>query len=1075
MISISDIKNFFSVPQGTSHIYNLAGSSAALFLSLQEEPFIVAEQTEEAASALYDDIRFFLTMFGGAQRKIHFLPEPNGPEASGKRAQVIHELTEKDSIVTSLNGMNAPVWLPDELRRTPLFLKAGKEMEREGVERRLRTLGYRRVSIVLEKGEYSTKGWLLDIFPSTTEYPRRIEFFGDEIEQIKSFDIDTQRSIGKGESLLVLPASPPSGETRITALVNAVRFFIDHHPPFRPLLSESPEATVEERINAPQPPLNLRGSDGGVKSFPLPGEGRGEGAVFLSRFDIKGEGRDAGLLSLRGLGIYPEERKSFDDIAHAVASLSRDNRVLIVSSSEGQAERVRDILFDSGVVAPIIDSGELAAYEGLVAITKGKLSSGFFLPGLLVLTEKEIFGERPLYRSLKKSKVSHLLTSMDDITPGDFVVHRDHGIGRFIGIRKEEIGEIESDLMVLEYTGGDRLYIPLYNIDLVKKYSAEEGVSPSLDRLGGKTWQRRREKVRKAVKEMAEKLLRLYAEREVTNSISFSPDTELHREFCEFFPYEETPDQIKAIEEISRDMESERPMDRLLCGDVGYGKTEVAMRAAFKAVYDGKQVAILVPTTILCEQHYLTFKSRFSGFPIRIDYLSRFKSKKDQELTIKSLAKGEIDIVIGTHGLLRKDISFSELGLLVIDEEHRFGVAQKEKIKELKKGVDVLSMTATPIPRTLHMALSGIRGMSIIETPPEERLAVRSIVSVFDEKLIKEALERELSRGGQVLFVHNTINDIEKMAELLKRLMPEARFAVGHGRLAEKRLEEVMLRFIKREIDVLVSTTIIGSGIDIPTANTIIIDRADKIGLSDLYQLRGRVGRSNVRAYAYFLVPGMDVITEEAKKRLQAIREMSYLGAGFRLAMKDLELRGAGNLLGAEQSGHIHAVGFDMYVEMLENAVAEMKGLEVKKEIEPSITLKAAALIPESYIEDMTVRLSVYRRIANAKNTEDIEDMESELRDRFGVLPDETRNLLEIMRLKIMARKLLITRISEAEGKVRFVFSDGTPVGTDKIFGLQKTFHGVRFHKDGFEFSYRGLLRNESYNELHRAMSALSA
>ena len=1088
MIAASDIKNFFSVPQGASHIYNLAGSSAALFLSLQEEPFIVAGQTEEAASALYDDIRFFLTMFGGAQRKIHFLPEPNGPEASGKRAQVIHELTEKDSIVTSLNGMNAPVWLPDELRRSSLFLKVGKEMEREGVERCLRTLGYRRVSIVLEKGEYSTKGWLLDIFPSTTEYPRRIEFFGDEIEQIKSFDIDSQRSIGKGESLLVLPASPPSGETRITDLVNAGQFFIDHHHPLRPLLSGSPEATVEERINAPNPstpPLKLRGGrvgllrggEGGVKSSPLLGEGRGEGAVFLSRFDIKGEGRDAGLLSLRGLGIYPEERKSFDDIAHAVASLSRDNRVIIASSSEGQAERVRDILFDGGVVAPIIDSGELVAYEGFVAITKGKLSSGFFLPGLLVLTEKEIFGERPLYRSLKKSKVSHLLTSMDDITPGDFVVHRDHGIGRFIGIRKEELGEIESDLMVLEYTGGDRLYIPLYNIALVKKYSAEEGVSPSLDRLGGKTWQRRKEKVRKAVKEMAEKLLSLYAEREVANSISFSPDTELHSEFCEFFPYEETPDQIKAIEEISRDMESERPMDRLLCGDVGYGKTEVAMRAAFKAVYDGKQVAILVPTTILCEQHYLTFKSRFSGFPIRTDYLSRFKSKKDQDLTIKSLAKGEIDIVIGTHGLLRKDISFSELGLLVIDEEHRFGVAQKEKIKELKKGVDVLSMTATPIPRTLHMALSGIRGMSIIETPPEERLAVRSIVSVFDEKLIKEAMERELRRGGQVLFVHNTINDIEKMAELLKRLMPEARFAVGHGRLAEKRLEEVMLRFIKREIDVLVSTTIIGSGIDIPTANTIIIDRADKIGLSDLYQLRGRVGRSNVRAYAYFLVPGMDVITEEAKKRLQAIREMSYLGAGFRLAMKDLEMRGAGNLLGAEQSGHIHAVGFDMYVEMLENAVAELKGLEIKKEIEPSVTLKAAALIPESYIEDMTVRLSVYRRIANAKNTEDLEDMESELRDRFGVLPDEARNLLEIMRLKIMARKLLITRISEADGKVRFVFSDGTPVGTDKIFGLQKTFHGVRFHKDGFEFSYRGLLQNEneSYKEIHRAISALSA
>ncbi len=749
--------------------------------------------------------------------------------------------------------------------------------------------------------------------------------------------------------------------------------------------------------------------------------------------------------------------------------------MIIVSSSEGQAERVKDILFDGGVIAPIIGSGELVKYEGALAITKGKLSSGFFLPGFLVLTEKEIFGERPLYRSLKKSRVSHLLTSMDDITSGDFVVHRDHGIGRFIGISKEETSDAGGDLMVLEYAGGDRLYIPLYNIDRIKKYSAAEGVSPSLDRLGGKAWQRRREKVRKAVKEMAEKLLRLYAEREVTNSVSFSGDTELHREFYEFFPYEETPDQIKAIEEIGRDMETERPMDRLLCGDVGYGKTEVAMRAAFKAVYDGKQVAVLVPTTILCEQHYLTFKSRFSGFPVKIDYLSRFKSRKEQALTIQSLAKGETDIIIGTHGLLRRDISFSGLGLLIIDEEHRFGVGQKEKIKEIKKGVDVLSMTATPIPRTLHMALSGIRGMSIIETPPEERLAVRSVVAVFDEALIKEAMERELQRSGQVLFVHNTVHDIEKVSALLKRLLPDARFAVGHGQMAEKRLEEVMLKFINREIDVLVSTTIIGSGIDIPTANTIIMDRADKIGLSDLYQLRGRVGRSNVRAYAYFLVPGMDVITEEAKKRLQAIREMSYLGAGFRLAMKDLEMRGAGNLLGAEQSGHIHAVGFDMYVEMLENAVAELKGMEVKEEIEPSITLQAAALIPESYIEDMTVRLSVYRRIANAKNTEDLEDMGSEMKDRFGDLPDEVGNLLEIMRLKIMARRLSISRISEIDRKIRLVFSKTAPVAAEKVLALQQTFHGIRFHKDGFELDLKGLMKKgDSLSVSYDVMKRLS-
>ncbi|HYA26885.1 MAG TPA: transcription-repair coupling factor, partial [Thermodesulfovibrionales bacterium] len=746
---------------------------------------------------------------------------------------------------------------------------------------------------------------------------------------------------------------------------------------------------------------------------------------------------------------------------------------LIVASSEGQAGRIKEVLFDEGVVAPIIPAGELMSFEGNLAITRGTLSSGFFMPGFLVLTEREVFGERPRYRPLKKSKIAQLLTSLDDISPGDHIVHRDHGIGKFIGVMKEGAGELENDLIVLEYSGGDRLYVPMYNIDRIKKYSSQEGGAPALDRLGGKTWLRRKERVRKAVREMAGKLLKLYAEHEVARSFSFSPDTELHREFYDFFPYDETPDQVKAIEEIKRDLESERPAERLLCGDVGYGKTEVAMRAAFKAVYDGKQVAVLVPTTILCEQHYLTFKSRFSAFPVRIDYLSRFKSKKEQDITLKALEKGEIDIIIGTHGLLRKNMSFSDLGLLIIDEEHRFGVAQKERVKEMKKGVDVLSMTATPIPRTLHMALSGIRGMSVIETPPEERLAVRSIVAVFDETLIREAIEREIQRNGQVLYVHNTVYDIEKTAEMLKRLLPGAKLAVAHGQMAEKRLEYVMLKFIRGQIDVLVSTTIIGSGIDIPTANTIILDRADKMGLSDLYQLRGRVGRSNVRAYAYFLIPGMDIITDEAKKRLQAIREMSYLGAGFRLAMKDLEMRGAGNLLGPEQSGHIHAVGFDMYVEMLENAVAGIKGTEVKEETQPAITLKVAALIPGWYIEDMTLRLSIYRRIAGAKTVEVLEDIESEMRDRFGSIPDEVSNLLEVMRFKIMARRLLITKISETDGKVKFVFANETPVKTDALFALQKTFHGIKFFQNGFELNVRGLSREDVSKRIYGAMTNL--
>ncbi|HAM52811.1 MAG TPA: transcription-repair coupling factor [Nitrospiraceae bacterium] len=1017
------------IPSDASRVCNLSGSSAALYLCLRREPFVAIERTEDGALRLYEDMAFFRSLgkdIVNQPGSTLFFPDPNGPETSGKRAQVISVIDDTNSLVTSVRGIQSPVWSREDLRRDSLVFVKGEEVNREAIGGRLGALGYRRVSIVVEKGEYCIKGWLLDIFPSTTEDPVRIEFFGDEIETMKTFDLDSQKSLGQIVNLAILPAGEPSSGREVTSLIHVKQFLVD-------------AATEAERDGLSEKLL----------SFATP--------VSLSRFDFQGEGFDAGLRSLRGCGIYPEERESFDDLVSAVNELSRANEVIIVSSSKGQAERVREIFFARGLIAPIIEAGEVADYQGHVVITPGRLSSGFFMKGLLILTEKEIFGERPSYRPLRKSRVSKLLTTIDDISPGDLVVHEDHGIGKFIDILRQNNGDYQGDLIVVEYVAGDRLYIPLYNVNRIKKYSAEEGVLPHLDRLGGKSWQRTKERVRKAVKEMAERLLKLYAEREVAEGFAFSRDTELHKEFYGFFPYEETPDQVTAIEEIGRDMESDRPMERLLCGDVGYGKTEVAMRAAFKAVYDGKQVAVLVPTTILCEQHYLTFTSRFSAFPVRIDYLSRFKAKREQALTLRAVEKGEVDIIIGTHGLLKKGVSFDNLGLLIIDEEHRFGVKQKEKIKELKKGVDVLIMTATPIPRTLQMALSGIRGMSLIETPPEERLAVRSIVCLYDADLLREAIGRELQRGGQILFVHNMIFDIERVTDQLKRLLPHAKIDVAHGQMPERRLEEVMHSFFKGDLDVLVSTNIIGAGIDIPTANTIIIDRADKMGLADLYQLRGRVGRSNVRAYAYFLVPGEDLMTHEAKKRLQAVREMSFLGAGFRLAMKDLEIRGAGNFLGPQQSGHIHAVGFDMYVEMLEKAVAELKGGEAKAEIEPSLHFRVAARIPEEYVEDLTIRLSIYRRVATAKSAEDLDNIETEMADRFGSLPEEVKRLLDIMRLKIMARTLCITQISEADGKVRFVFSDETSVGADKIFGLRDNLRGIHFQRDGFELGIKGL------------------
>ncbi|MFA4827706.1 MAG: transcription-repair coupling factor [Thermodesulfovibrionales bacterium] len=1038
----------------SSRIYNLSGSSMALFLVLQDKPFIMIEHTEETAEELYKDILFFRSVLNVSRITpcdILFLPEPNGPEICGHRAEVIYNFNEGDSIITSKDALNAKVWSHEELKDNVLQLKARFEMSRDVLEQKLLNLGYKRVSIVVEHAEFSRRGWLFDIFPSTHEIPFRVEFFGDTIDKIRTFDINTQKSVKDAGEFVILPASEPLEGTDIFSMAGDIDYFFSDsiHPPY---------------------------------AFP-------EGAIRLSKFSFsqriteEGEEIDAGLLPMEGCGIYHNERKSIYELPHAIKKISRENRIIIVVSSTGQAERIKDILMNGDIVAPVIEKEEISEYKGSISITIGELSSGFFLSaaadirkGLLILTEKEIFGERPAFRSIKKSKVSELLVSLDDLTAGDFIVHKDHGIGKFAGLVKQTVEGYEGDLMVLEYSGGDRLYLPLYAIEKIKKYHAEEGVLPKTDRLGGKSWQRTKERVRKKIREMAEKLLRLYAEREVSKGFVFSGDTELHKEFDDFFHYDETPDQVRAIEEIKSDMETERPMDRLLCGDVGYGKTEVAMRAAFKAVYDAKQVAVLVPTTLLCEQHYRTFKQRFSAFPVTIDYLSRFKSRHEQSGTIKEVVSGDVDILIGTHTLLRKDMSFHNLGLLVIDEEHRFGVAQKEKIKGLKRGVDVLTLTATPIPRTLNMALSGIRGMSLIETPPEERLAVRSIVTGLNEQTVKDAIEREMERGGQTYFVHNRIKDIGKIFDYVKRVVPEARVAVAHGQMHERELETVMKRFIDAEIDVLVSTAIIGSGLDIPSANTIIINRADRMGLADLYQLKGRVGRSNVRAYAYFFIPGEDIITDEAKKRLQAIQDMNYLGAGFRLAMKDLEIRGTGNMLGPEQSGHIHAVGFDMYVDMLENSVAELRGIKTEEEIDPRISLRVSAFIPDEFIEDITLRLSIYRKIASARNDEGLNALIDEIKDRFGRLPAEVQNLFDVMRLKIMARRLKITDAEEVSGNIRIIFSKDTKVEAENILGLRDTVGDrIRFLPEGFEIKARNLAWSETYKLIRGILERLLA
>ncbi len=1016
---------------------SLQGSSKALFFCKFIEPCLILSESDETAEKLYNDSVFW-------SDALH-IEEPlliNQKDNRLRLSSLYRLYTERPKrVISSIDSAISPLWRRHEF--PIIFIKKGDVIERDELISKLHTLGYHQVTAVSREGEMSVRAGIIDLFSPHEQIPVRIEFFGDRIESIRSFNIDTQLSIEETERISICPVDEPSEGPNLIELLDTHILIVDELDDIRRLYPEL-SLSMKESIS--------------MTSLPVKGEG------FF--FDIK---------TNAGLGLFPEERKTMGDLIKRTISLSKRCFIMLVCSSEGQAKRLVELFSEEGFDVPLMKNDRAIKYKSSPVITIGTLSDGFNLDNCLILAERDIFGKRPTVRALKRSRVSTLISSLEDFKEGDYLVHVEHGIGRFRGIKKQRVEDYEGDFIAIEYLGGDMLYIPLDRIDLIQKYHAPENVRPRLDRLGGKTWLRTKQRVKQRIKEMAIRLLSLYAKRVMIKGHGFSQDTELHREFDNFFLYEETPDQLSAISEIKRDMEKEAPMERLLCGDVGYGKTEVAMRAAFKSVYDSKQVAVLVPTTILAEQHYNTFKSRFSAFPIKIDMLSRFCSKSERSRIIKSLSDGETDIIIGTHMLLGRDIRFHDLGLLIIDEEQRFGVTHKERIKNLKANVDVLTMTATPIPRTLHMALSGIREMSVIDTPPEERLSVISTVSRFEPNIIREALKKEFDRGGQAFFLHNQIHDIHKIADFLRRLLPEARIGVAHGQMKGTELEKVMMSFYRGEIDILVTTAIIGSGIDIPTANTIIINRADRFGLADLYQLRGRVGRSNVRAYAYFLIPGEGVITEEARKRLMAIQELSYLGAGFRLALKDLEIRGAGNLLGPEQSGHIEAVGYDLYIKMLEEAVAELKGEEIKPAIEPHIDMRINARIPEDYLEDSTLRLSIYRKIASAKSREALKMIKNELRDRFGTPPEEVLRLIDIMDLKLIAKELFITKIQRIDGKMKILFSDKTPITPERLYALyKKRERPLRFLPEGgIEVDLKGIGQKELIQELKEFLKLL--
>jgi transcription-repair coupling factor (superfamily II helicase) len=946
--------------------------------------------------------------------------------------------------------------LPPEKRIRDLlvYVVAGESLERPDFLQHLLMGGYERRPVVEERGEFSVRGGVIDLFPPLYPQPVRLEFWGDEVESIRLFDPATQRSLRTLEDLAVLPASEVvlDDDVKERALarrsrrqdpkfwdhVHQGRHFprIERHlaefydrpptlwdllPPDTVVVEWDPlilgqELQKQEEAAAGEP-------QGWLDQTPWEAQRRRFAQIFcpLLPWGHPDQDRDITFRVEKNDHLAEELARAGEEAGRLIPALaerlgawrSSGFHVILVSLNKHRAERLGRLLNEEGLEvgftpAPTWEPG------GRVEITVGELTGGFRLlsEGLIVLTEDEALGFRSEGRRRKEAPPLENLTSLADLSEGDYVVHLDHGIGIYRGLVKLTVGSEVNDFLELEYQGGDRLYLPVDRLHLVQKYLGVEGVSPRVERLGGKSWERAKGRVKKAVEKIARELVELYALRRVLPGHHFSLPDPIYREFEATFEYEETPDQLQAVADVLADMTSEKPMDRLICGDVGYGKTEVAVRAAFLAAMDGKQVAVLVPTTVLAEQHYETFRHRLAHFPLEVRALSRFKPPAAQKRILTDLAQGKVDIVIGTHRLLSQDVTFRDLGLTVIDEEQRFGVRQKERLKEWRRTVDVLTLTATPIPRTLQLSLTGLRELSLINTPPENRRSIRTYVCLPEAAVIQAAIRRELARGGQVFFVHNRVRSLATWARHVQEMVPEARVAMAHGQMPEKDLEGVMVRFLRREVDVLVCTAIIEAGLDIPAANTIIINRAHTMGLAQLYQLRGRVGRSQAQAYAYLLIPDEAALSSEAQKRLKALMEFTELGSGFRIAMHDLQIRGAGNLLGQAQSGHLAEVGYELYLQLLEQAIREFKGEpEEETEPDPEIHLPLAAYLPEDYVPDVQQRLALYRRLSGRLSPEMVNELEAEFLDRFGPLPPEGRNLLEVVRAKHRLRQSGIKRL----------------------------------------------------------------
>lgn len=914
---------------------------------------------------------------------------------------------------------------PTDLLSKSIAVGTGKQANLEEVIARLEELGYSRNYQVERRGEYARRGGILDIYPATMD-PVRIEFFGDTVESIRTIDIDSQVSTGRLDGVYIYPEREASRRSKL----------LDFYPENWIIVVDDPPVIKFQAVER-----NFEGDEELWEDLQF--ELRNRNPLNIMSWTGKEEGEvvfNTRPLDTRG----GEIEKLLEDIRKFQRA---DERVVVSSQHK---IRLRQVLVEKGIPG-IKEDSQSALKPGEVLLLPGDFREGFLWvdQGLRFITDREILGASPRRRRVLRTWDRTKAVNLSDLNPGDRVVHLSHGIGIFKKLVNLDIQGITRDFVQLEYRGGDKLFLPVQQMDLLQKYTGPEGDTPKLSKLGGSDWKRTRSKARKAAQEIAEELINLYSEREQAQGHAFSPDQTWQWELESSFPYEETPDQDQVIDEIKKDQEAISPMDRLLCGDAGYGKTEVALRAAFKVVLDGKQVAFLAPTTVLAAQHFETFRQRLKPFPVKVAMLSRFKTRKEQKEIVTKLLTGDIDVVIGTHRLLQKDVKFNDLGLLIIDEEQHFGVKHKEKIKNLKVNVDVLTMSATPIPRTLHMSLSGIRDLSVINTPPEDRLPVKTYLYEYDPDLIRSAIIREIQRGGQVYFVHNRVMDIERVAQDIRRIVPFARVAVGHGQMDEHDLELLMLDFNEGAFDVLVCTTIIESGLDIPNVNTIIINNAQNFGLSQLYQLRGRVGRSSKQAYAYLLYPPHKSLTEEAQKRLEVIREFTHLGAGYQIALKDLEIRGAGNILGAEQSGYIAAVGFDLYCQLLREAVEEKRGIIRQRKIDPPrVDLPVDTYIPKTYISSAPVKMEMYRKISGVDKIEDIPELVGEFRDRFGPLPPPLMRLIDLLKIKLLAWDLGAPYVKEVKGKVHILLPGVKKFPLKRIQRIyEKTGVASHFHR----------------------------